>query len=453
MRLIAFPIFALAILSPLCADERAERLFSVEVKPLLSQKCFACHGGAGVKLGDLDLTTRAAMLAGGASGKPALAPGESSRSPLYTALTWADADLQMPPKENDRLSERQAWKIRDWIDAGAPWPDETTQARYVAESLSRGAHGRRRAREDQRRPLRRVDQSPLQARRSLGIPTRARRGAAAQRRRSPDRRLPPGEAARDGALPRPACLISAPLLRRAFLDLTGLPPTPEETKAFLEDDAPDAWEELIDRLLASPHYGERWGQHWLDVARYADTAGNSNDYERSNAWRYRDYVIRAFNQDKPYNRFIVEQLAGDELAPDNPEMLVATGFLRMGPWGSAMVPKKIARQAYLDERGQQRRTDVPGDAAALRPLPRPQVRPHPHTGLLPLLRGLRRHADGGEARRLPARRELVRFRERTPARPSAARVCDREERVTERQDGGRRPRVVRRARQRVRPAE
>ena len=105
----------------------------------------------------------------------------------------------------------------------------------------------------------------------------------------------------------------------------------------------------MDRLLASPHYGEQWGRHWLDVVRYADTAGNSNDYERSNAWRYRDYVIRSFNADKPYDRFAVEQLAGDELDPDDPEMLVATGFLRMGPWGSAMVPKKMARQAYLDD--------------------------------------------------------------------------------------------------------
>ena len=103
------------------------------------------------------------------------------------------------------------------------------------------------------------------------------------------------------------------LMRRAYLDLIGLPPTPAETAAFLADDSPDAWERLIDTLLASPHYGERWGRHWLDVARYADSSGFEQDYDRPNAWRYRDYVIRAFNQDKPYDQFLKEQIAGDEL--------------------------------------------------------------------------------------------------------------------------------------------
>ena len=106
---------------------------------------------------------------------------------------------------------------------------------------------------------------------------------------------------------------------------------------------------LIDRLLSSHHYGERWGQHWLDVARYADTGGYSNDYERSNAWRYRDYVIRSFNDDKPYDQFVREQLAGDEIDPQDPEMVVATGFLRMGPFDNAMVMKEEARQLYLDD--------------------------------------------------------------------------------------------------------
>ncbi len=148
------------------------------------------------------------------------------------------------------------------------------------------------------------------------------------------------------------------LIRRATFDLIGLPPTPEEIQVFRaawEQDSERAWNDLINRLLASPHYGERWGQHWLDVARYADTAGYSNDYERSNMWRYRDYVVRAFNEDKPYNEFIVEQIAGDELWEEqsgpnkNPELLVATSFLRMGPWDPAMVKNPEARQMYLDD--------------------------------------------------------------------------------------------------------
>ncbi len=341
-------VLTLVLATALPADEAAERLFSVEVRPLLARKCFACHGGAGVKLGELDLTSREAMLAGGASGRATLVAGDSASSSLYTALTWQDAKLQMPPKENDRLTQEQAWKVRDWIDAGAPWPDEQTQAKYAAESLAQestveGARvstsGGQSDDWTNRRykpgdlwgfqPLRRVTPPSSDAANPVDAFHQARLRAA-------------------GLAPAPAA-DKLTLLRRAYFDLTGLPPAPEEAKAFLEDDSPDAWEQLIDRLLASPHYGERWGQHWLDVARYADTAGNSNDFERSNAWRYRDYVIRSFNQDKPYNQFVVEQLAGDELAPENPEMLVATGFLRMGPWGSAMVPKKIARQAYLDD--------------------------------------------------------------------------------------------------------
>ena len=165
------------------------------------------------------------------------------------------------------------------------------------------------------------------------------------------------------------------LLRRASFDLTGLPPSPQETARFKNEwkaDPEKAWSGLIDRLLESPDYGERWAQHWLDVARYADTGGMSNDYERSNAWRYRDYVIRAFNEDKPYNDFIIEQLAGDELADlsvaerkgedkvhatrlkgdynqQEAEWIVASGFLRMGAWDNAMVKQPEARQIYLDD--------------------------------------------------------------------------------------------------------
>src|SRR5439155_15617371 len=129
----------------------------------------------------------------------------------------------------------------------------------------------------------------------------------------------------------------ATLIRRATYDLLGLPPTPEEIDAFTKDKSPEAFDKVIERLLASPHYGEQWGRHWLDVVRYADTDGFSNDYERPNAWRYRDYVIRSFNADKPYHQFILEQIAGDELADTehgtrNTELLIATGLLRMGPW-------------------------------------------------------------------------------------------------------------------------
>lgn len=336
----------LSAAAPLQADEAAERLFSVTVKPLLAQKCFACHGGAGVSLGGLDLTSREAMLRGGASGRASLAEGDAGASLLYRAATWNDARLQMPPKENDRLTAVQIAHLGEWIDAGAPWPDEATIDRFVAESLAEehtaeGVLARTSGGTSDEWSNRRYQEDDLWAYRAV-------RDVDPPKSGHPVDAFHQARLEEVGVTPAPEADKST-LLRRAYFDLTGLPPTPEEARAFLDDDSTDAWEKLIDRLLASPHYGERWGQHWLDVARYADTAGNSNDFERSNAWRYRDYVIRSFNSDKPYDRFVREQVAGDELDPDDPEMLVAVGFLRMGPWGSAMVPKKIARQAYLDD--------------------------------------------------------------------------------------------------------
>ena len=129
-----------------------------------------------------------------------------------------------------------------------------------------------------------------------------------------------------------------------------MPPTPEEIDAFTKDKSPEAFDKVIERLLASSRYGEQYGRHWLDVVRYADTDGFSNDYERPNAWRYRDYVIRSFNADKPYHQFVLEQIAGDELDPQDPEKLIATGMLRMGPWEhTAMSVAAVTRQLFLDD--------------------------------------------------------------------------------------------------------
>ena len=215
------------------------------------------------------------------------------------------------------------------------------------------------------------------------------------------------------------------LIRRATFDLTGLPPTPEEIDAFevaWSRNADQAWEDLIDRLLASPRYGEHWGRHWLDVTRYADTGGMSNDYERSNMWRYRDYVIRAFNADKPYNDFIVEQLAGDELADqsararkgderaahrkqlagdyteEQAEWIIATGFLRIGPWDNAMVEADEARQIYLDDL-----VNITGQAFLAQTLRcckchDHKIRSDPDARLLPNLCRVLRNTDGRAAR-------------------------------------------------------
>ena len=335
---------------PAFADaQRGDRLFALEVRPLLVEKCAACHGQhPGLRLSDFDVSTREGLLRGGESGRPAVMPGESLQSPLLLAVSGMEGYPAMPPKENDRLTSAQIAHVREWIDLGAPWPSDEAVAEILSEAGS-GIDGHRGVRistsggQTAEWTRRFYQPEDVWAFRPISKPAVPVLPAA-----NPIDGFHRARLAVAGINPAPVASKRL-LLRRAFYDLTGLPPTPSQARAFLDDDRPGAWERLLNRLLASPRYGEHWARHWLDVVRYADTAGNSNDYERSNAWRYRDYVIRSFNADKPYDRFVVEQLAGDELRPDDPEMLVSTGFLRMGPWGSAMVPKKMARQAYLDD--------------------------------------------------------------------------------------------------------
>lgn len=334
------------------SQQEAELLFVHEVQPLLKEKCYACHGDNPDEIeGAFDIRSLEGMLAGGESGQPALAPGHADRSPIYTAVTWEDEDLEMPPKENDRLTPRQIETLRSWIEGGAPWPDAERQrelggtawdyAGSITVATSGGlseAWTRRRYRPEDLWAFYPV-QRPTVPYETLDDGIEGHPVDAFIERKLEQRGLEPaGRADR------------LTLIRRATFDLTGLPPRPDEVEAFLQDTSRYAFQRVVDRLLDSPHYGEQWGRHWLDVVRYADTNGFSNDYERPNAWRYRDYVIRSFNEDKPYDRFILEQIAGDELDPADPEMLIATGFLRMGPWEhTAMSVAAETRQFYLDD--------------------------------------------------------------------------------------------------------
>jgi len=348
------------LLSTLCASPfvarastpEAEALFVRRIQPLLQQKCIACHGQdeAKIKAG-YDLRTEATARKGGESGEVAIIPGQPEKSPLYLSIQRTHDDWEpMPPKENDKLTAEQIGWIKAWVDGGAPWPTEA-RSRELAE-----AYAKQWSAED-------------------GLPVKTSGGLSADwtnRKYKPENlwayqplvkpeipSSPPANpidaflaAKRPADLPPASHADRATLLRRATYDLLGLPPTPEETAAFLADSRPDreAFAAVVERLLASPHYGEQWGRHWLDVVRYADSSGFANDYARGNAWRYRDYVVRAFNQDKPYDQFIREQLAGDEIAPSNPELLVAAGFLRMGAWElTSMEVAKVARQRYLDD--------------------------------------------------------------------------------------------------------
>jgi hypothetical protein len=269
---------------------------------VLAANCTSCHGG-NLRVSELDLRTRDAMAKGGTRG-PALVVGKAEQSRLYRFAAGLDQP-QMPPGK--KLSAEDLATLKAWIDSGA----ELAGAPVASGSLA--------AAED--RP----------------ITENERKYWAFQK---PVRPAAPAENAIDhflalkwkakGLTPAPRA-AKAVLVRRAYLDLLGLPPTPDQVAAFVNDARPDAWPRLVDSLLASPHYGERWARHWLDVVRYADSGGFEYDRDRINAYRYRDYVVKALNSDKPFDRFLKEQLAGDELYPDSQEAWIATGFLRLGP--------------------------------------------------------------------------------------------------------------------------
>jgi mono/diheme cytochrome c family protein len=294
----------------------AAPVFEKDVLPLFQAKCVRCHGGERVKAG-LDVRSRAGLLKGGESG-PSLSPGSPERSELWIRIA---AD-KMPPGK-DKLSEAEKALVRTWIDAGA---------RADGTAVLPAAEGNDRELTD-------ADRQFWAFRSPARPPVPAVRHA--ERVRNPVDAFVLAALEKEGLTLAPEA-DRVTLVRRAFFDLLGLPPSPREVDEFVNDPAPDAYERLIDRLLASEHYGERYGRHWLDLAGYADSEGILDaDYVRTAAWRYRDYVIQALNKDKPYDRFLKEQIAGDELvdywaaahtqkelSPDVVEALVATGYLR-----------------------------------------------------------------------------------------------------------------------------
>jgi hypothetical protein len=296
---------------PPAGPSAKDAFFDAKVRPVLEGTCLRCHGGAKVR-GGLRLDSRASLLKGGDSG-PAVVPGNAERSLLIRALRHTDDDLKMPPAKP--LPDSVVADFVTWVNDGAAWPDRPSAAPASGHWAFE--------------PIRRVEPPA-----GLGNPI--------------DRFV--REKLRERGLQPAGSADKRTLSRRVTFDLIGLPPTPEEIDAFLADQSPDAYEKLIDRLLASPHYGESWGRHWLDAARYADTGGFESDERYPNAWRYRDYVIRSLNADKPFDRFITEQVAGDELWPDDPDAVTATGFYCVGPVlpESAMVPDQLESEWLTD---------------------------------------------------------------------------------------------------------
>ena len=291
--------------------ETVDTAFQNKILPLFDRNCLVCHGST-VQRAGLDLRTTQSALRGSANG-PVIRPGNAQQSLLYQLITH-QKEPAMPM--GGKLGGDEIAAIAAWINSLSPHETLPEAGKHSAAIREPGSPVTEQDRQFWSfvKPVRpavprtqttswgrnEIDAFVLQALESKGL-----------------KPAPPAE--------------PATLLRRAYFDLIGLPPSPEEVEEFLNDRSPEAFDRVVERLLASPHYGERWGRHWLDLARYADSGGFEFDVDRPHAWRYRDYVIRSFNDDKPYDRFIQEQLAGDELQPGSPETLVATGFCRNGP--------------------------------------------------------------------------------------------------------------------------
>jgi hypothetical protein len=306
--------------------------FETKIRPVLAENCSKCHGVAKQK-GMLRLDSRAGLLKGGDSG-PALVPGNPERSLLIKALSYRDPDLQMPPR--GKLPEQQLASIRTWIEKGAPWPEERTRQKSAGPAKF---DLKERSKHWSLQPLRPVVLPPVKNR---------------SWSQSPIDQLILAKLEASGLAPAPAA-DRRTLLRRVTFDLIGLPPTPAEMDAFLADRSPQAFARVVDRLLASPHYGERWGRHWLDLVRYAETAGHEFDFELPDAYRYRDYIIRAFNADLPYDQLVTEHIAGDRL--DHPrrhpeehfnESVLGTGFWHLHESRHSPVDVRIDQADRLD---------------------------------------------------------------------------------------------------------
>jgi hypothetical protein len=294
------PLVCLAILLAFTAPAGAEgpRVdFEREVLPLLKSRCYSCHD-ARKHRSEFRVDVKAHALHGGKSGKPAIVPGESGKSELVRRILSTDEDEVMPP-EGKRLTAAEVHTLRNWIDGGATWPDALAGAGPAKKNHWAFMP-----------PVR----PPLPA---------VRDGAWV---RNPIDRFILARLEKEGLKPS-ARADRTTLIRRLSLDLIGLPPTVAEVDAFVADKSERAYDNLVERLLASPHYGERWGRHWLDAARYADSDGFEKDKSRS-VWFYRDWVINALNRDLPYDRFVIEQVAGDLLPGATQDEKVATGFLR-----------------------------------------------------------------------------------------------------------------------------
>ncbi|WP_235963842.1 PSD1 and planctomycete cytochrome C domain-containing protein [Tautonia rosea] len=318
------------------ASQEGIAFFETHVRPVLVEHCYACHSEEAPRIrGGLVLDSKLGWEVGGDLG-PSVVPGDPENSLLIEAVRYEDVLLKMPPE--GKLSDQEIARLVEWVEMGAPDPRVGDGARPSEASKAK-------AWED-------PEEVDLWSFQPMSDPEVPGVSDASWPKSDLDRFILSELEAR-GLSPAPPA-DRRTLIRRATFDLTGLPPTPEEVAAFLADESPEAFERVVERLLASPAYGERWGRHWLDVARYADSNGSDENVAHGNAWRYRDYVVEAFNEDRPYDRFVVEQLAGDLLPKsDDPEeahrQVIATGFLSLGPKVLAEPDQQKMEMDIIDE--------------------------------------------------------------------------------------------------------
>lgn len=328
--LICVTIGCIVISLPACAyaDSEGVAYFEKEVLPILKANCYSCHGGEKVK-GEFRINDRESMVKGGESGDPGFDTQSPEASILLAAVKYDG--LEMPPK--GKLASSQIAKIEKWIKLGAPYPEDMLKA--SAESHKAG-------------PPQVTEQAkqwwsfqPVQRPVVPAVKDSSLVGNAIDAfivNKLEQNSLAPAAEADKVAL-----------VRRAFYDLIGLPPSPAQVEEFVKDTSAQAWPKLIDRLMESPHYGEKWGRHWLDLVRFAESNSYERDGTKPYVWRYRDYVIESFNKDKPYSRFVMEQLAGDELPDSDGDAIIATGYYRLGTWQDEPVDRLESLYNDLDD--------------------------------------------------------------------------------------------------------
>jgi len=340
----ALPLVLLGFLSSFLAraeDPADFEFFERRIRPVLADRCYSCHSQQSEKLkGGLKLDSLEAALKGGDT-QPAIVPGQPDASLLIKAVRYEDQNLLMPPK--GRLTEQQINDLVQWVKAGAKWPNSPNSPPSASPKSSSSKESfdlsQRAASHWSWRPIQRPALPPV---RETAWP------------RTPVDHFILHELEKAN-LPHAPQADARTLIRRLYFDLIGLPPSPEAIQKFTTNPTPEAYERLVDTLLASPRFGERWGRHWLDLVRYAETLGHEFDFPRHNAWRYRDYVIRALNQDVPYDQFVLEHLAGDQIqsprfhpADGSNESLTATGFYWFGQQVHSPVDLRIYQSDVID---------------------------------------------------------------------------------------------------------